>query len=285
MKKIIKSRPGRSFGGDAGNFIILAIFGVFMLIPMIFIISNAFKPLDELFMFPPRLLVRNPTTDNFSSLSTVFSDSLVPFSRYLFNTLFITVTTTAGQVVLSTMAGYVLEKKRFPGKKIIFKLIVTSLLFTSAVTSIPNYLILSKLGWIDSYLSIVIPAMGGSLGVFLVKQFMGNIPDTILEAARVDGASEHRIFWTIVVPNVKPAWLTLVIFTVQSMWSTTGGTYIFSEQLKTLQTALNQIVSSGISRTGVSAAISLIMMVVPITTFVVSQKNVVQTMMSSGIKE
>lgn len=285
MKKKVKSRPGRSLGGDMGNIVFLCVFGIFMLIPMLFIISNAFKPLDELFMYPPRLFVRNPTTDNFSSLSTIFSDSLVPFPRYLYNTVFLTVATTVGQVIISSMAGYVLAKKKFPGRKIFFKVVVTSLLFTSAVTSIPNYLVLSKLGWIDSYLSIVIPAMGGSMGVFLIKQFMENIPDTILEAARVDGASEHRIFWKIVIPNVKPAWMTLVIFTVQSMWSTTGGTYIYSEDLKTLQTALNQIVSSGISRTGVSAAISLIMMAVPITTFIISQKNVVQTMMSSGIKE
>ena len=285
MKKIIKSKPGRSVVGNAGNFTVLIIFGIFMLLPMLFIISNAFKPLDELFMYPPKLFVRNPTTDNFSSLATVFSDSLVPFPRYLFNTFFITLITTAGKVVVATMAGYVLEKKKFPGKKFLFKLVITAMLSTSAVTAIPNYLILSKLGWIDSYLSIIVPAMGASFGVFLVKQFMVNIPNTILEAARVDGASEHRIFWTMIVPNVKSAWLTLVIFTVQDMWSTTGGTYIYSEELKTLQTALNQIVSSGISRTGVSAAISLIMMIVPITVFVLAQKNVVETMMSSGIKE
>ena len=285
MKKIIKARPGRSVIGSTGNFLVLVVFGIFMVIPMLFIISNAFKPLDELFMYPPRLFVRNPTTDNFSSLATVFEDSWVPFPRYLFNTLFITVVTTVGKVIVATMAGYVLEKKKFPGRKLIFDLVVTALLFTSAVTAIPNYLILSKLGWIDSYLSIIVPAMGASMGVFLVKQFMGNIPNSILEAAMVDGASEHRIFWTIVVPNVKPAWLTLVIFTVQDMWSVTGGTYIYSEELKTLQTSLNEIVSSGISRTGVSAAISLIMMIVPIVVFILTQKNVVQTMMSSGIKE
>lgn len=285
MKKIVKSKPGRSVIGNTGNFIILVIFGLFMILPLLFIISNAFKPLDELFMYPPRLFVRNPTTDNFSSLATVFSDSLVPFPRYLFNTFFITAVTTVAKVIVATMAGYVLEKKRFPGRKVIFKLVVTAMLFTATVTAIPNYLILSKLKWIDSYLSIIIPALGTSFGVFLVKQFMGNIPDTVLEAARVDGASEHRIFWTMVVPNVKSAWLTLVIFTVQDMWKETGGTYIYSEQLKTLQTALNQIVASGISRTGVSAAISLIMMIVPITVFIISQKNVVETMMSSGIKE
>lgn len=285
MKKVIKSRPGRSVGGDMGNLIFLCILGILMLMPMIFVISNAFKPLDELFMYPPKILVRNPTLDNFKALSTAFSDSLVPFSRYFFNTVILTVVTTVGQIVISAMAGYVLAKKKFPGRQIIFKLVVTSLLFTTAVTSIPNYIIMSKLGWIDSYLSIIVPAMGGSLGVFLVKQFMENIPDSILEAARVDGASENRIFWAIIIPNIKPALLTLVIFTVQGMWNVTGGTYIYSEELKALQTALNQIVSSGIARSGVSAAISLIMMVVPITTFILSQKNVVETMMSSGIKE
>ncbi len=285
MKKLIRTRIGRSAGGNFGNLLLLCLFGVVMLLPMIFIISNAFKPLDELFMYPPKIFVRNPTTDNFGQLSTVFADSLVPFSRYLFNTFFVTIVTTVGQVIVSSMAAYVLAKKNFPCKKLLFKLIVTSLLFTSAVTAIPNYLILSKLGWVDSYFAIIIPAMGGSLGVFLMKQFMESIPDTILEAARIDGASEHRIFWTMVLPNVKSAWVTLVIFTVQSMWGTTGGNYIYSEQLKTLQTALNQIVASGISRTGVSAAISLVMLVVPITTFIVSQKNVVETMMSSGIKE
>ncbi len=285
MKKLLKAKPGRSMIGSTGNFIFLLICGVVMVLPMLFIISNAFKPIDELFMYPPKLFVRNPTTDNFSSLATVFEDSLVPFARYLFNTVIITVITTILKVVVSSMAGYVLEKKRFPGKKFLFEMVITAMLFTSAVTAIPNYLILSKLGWVDTYLSIIVPAIGASMGVFLVKQFMGNISDSILEAARVDGAGEHRIFWTIVFPNVKPAWLTLVIFTVQDTWSETGGTYIYSEQLKTLQTSLNQVVASGISRTGVSAAISLIMMIVPITVFILTQKNVVETMMSSGIKE
>ncbi|MBQ3057511.1 MAG: carbohydrate ABC transporter permease [Clostridia bacterium] len=285
MKKVLKVKPARSVLGSTGSFVVLLLCGVVMILPMLFIISNAFKPMDELFMYPPKLFVRNPTTDNFSLLATVFEDSQVPFFRYLFNTLSITVIATVGKVVVATMAGYVLEKKRFPGRKFIFNMVVTAMLFTSAVTAIPNYLILSKLGWIDSYLSIVVPTLGASMGVFLVKQFMGNISNSILEAARVDGASEHRIFWTLVVPNVKPAWLTLVIFTVQDTWGETGGTYIYSEELKTLQTALNQIVASGISRTGVSAAISLIMMIVPITVFILTQKNVVQTMMSSGIKE
>ena len=285
LSSMLKGRPGRSVGGDIVNTLVLLIFGAFMLLPMIFVVSNAFKPLDELFMFPPTFFVRNPTFSNFTALSTVFVDSLVPFSRYIFNTFFITIVATIEQVFVASMAGYVLEKKVFPGKNIIFQMVVLSLMFAGGLTAIPNFIIISKLGWVDTYWAILIPAMGNTIGVFLIKQFMVNINDAILEAARIDGAGEQRIFWTIVMPNMKPAWLTLIIFTVQSTWGTTGGIYLYSEELKTLPYALSQIVSSGISRTGVSAAISLLMMIVPIMVFIITQKNVLQTMMTSGIKE
>ena len=249
--KLLKGKPGRSLGGDAANAVILMLFGAFMLLPMIFVVGNAFKPLDELFVYPPRFLVRNPTLDNFTMLSTIFVDSWVPFSRYILNTFFITIVTTVGQVFVASMAGYVLEKKQFSGEAALsFKVNILSLMFSTAVTSIPNYILMSRLGWIDTYWALIIPAVGSSFGVFLMKQFMGNIHDTILEAARVDGAGEQRIFWTIVMPNVKPAWLTLIIFTVQSMWGATGGAFIYSEELKTLPYALSQIVAGGIARTG-----------------------------------
>lgn len=285
LSALFKGRPGRSVAGDIINTVFLMVFGFIMLLPMIFVVSNAFKPLDELFLYPPTLFVRNPTLSNFTVLSTIFVDSWVPFSRYIFNTLFITVVATLEQVLVASMAGYVLEKKTFPGSKLIFNLVVLSLMFAGGVTTIPSFLIMSGLGWIDTYWSILIPAMGNTLGVFLIKQFMVNINNAILEAARIDGAGEQRIFWTIVMPNVKPAWLTLIIFTVQGTWGTTGGSYLYSEQLKTLPYALSQIVSSGISRTGASAAISLLLMIVPVTVFIITQRNVLQTMMSSGIKE
>ena len=285
LPRVLKARPGRSAAGDIANSVILIAFGAIMILPMVYVISNAFKPLDELFMYPPRFIVRNPTLDNFASLNTIFTDSFVPFGRYMFNTFFITIVATLGQVFISSMAGYVLEKKRFPGDKLLFSLVVTSLMFTGTVTEIPNYLIMTRLGWIDTHMAIVVPAIGSTMGVFLMKQFMETIPDTILEAARIDGAGETAIFWRIVMPNLKPAWLTVTIFTVQGLWGATGGSYIYSEELKTLPYALSQIVSSGIARTGSGAAVALLMLIVPITVFVVSQRNVLQTMMSSGIKE
>ncbi len=283
--RIFKSKTGRSFWGDLLNFLFLALLGIIMLIPVVFSVSNAFKPLDELFVFPPRFFVRHPTFANFRILPSLFSDSLVPLSRYILNTLFITIAGTAGSIVIASMAAYVLEKKKFRMREGIFKLVVNTLMFTPAVTAIPSFLIMSKLGFINSYAAILIPTIGSSLNVFLMKQFMVGVPNTILEAARIDGSGEQRIFWRIVMPSVKPAWMTLIIFCIQNLWGATGGNYIYNEELKTLPYALSQVMSAGLVRAGASAAITTLMMIVPMCVFVITQSNIMETMMSSGIKE
>ena len=283
--RIFKSKTGRSFWGDLLNFLFLGILGIIMLIPVVFSVSNAFKPLDELFVFPPRFFVRHPTFANFRILPSLFSDSLVPLSRYILNTLFITISGTAGSIIIASMAAYVLEKKKFRMREGIFKLVVNTLMFTPAVTAIPSFLIMSKLGFINSYAAILIPTVGSSLNVFLMKQFMVGVPNTILEAARIDGSGEQRIFWSIVMPSVKPAWMTLIIFCIQNLWGVTGGNYIYNEELKTLPYALSQVMSAGLVRAGASAAITTLMMIVPMCVFVITQSNIMETMMSSGIKE
>ena len=279
-------RVSRSLFGNIQVVAVLFIMGAFMALPMIYAICNAFKPLDELFVFPPRFLVRNPTWDNFRDLFKLTSNSWVPFSRYLLNTLFITSVGTAGQVFLASLAAYALAKNNFPGKRFINTSIVLSLMFSSTVTAIPNYLIMAKLHWIDTYLAIIVPAFQSSLGLYLIRQFMENgIPDSGIEAARIDGASEFTIYRSIVMPMIKPAWLTLVILSVQSLWNVTGGSYIYSEQLKPLTVALNQLMQGGIARAGVGAAVSVVMMIVPVVLFVCVQSNVLETMATSGMKD
>ncbi|MDR1892557.1 MAG: carbohydrate ABC transporter permease [Oscillospiraceae bacterium] len=264
----------------------LMLLGVIMVLPMVYAVSSAFKPLNEMWIFPPRFFVQNPTGDNFSSLFGALGESYVPFTRYLFNTVCISVIGTAGHVVISSLCAYPLAKHRFIGSKVIFHMIVMSLMFTSVATGLANYLILSKLGWIDSYLAILIPGFGGSLGLYLMKQFMeSNVPDSILESARIDGAAEWRIFWRIVMPIVKPAWLTLIIFSFNGFWSMGGNAYIYNENLKTLNYAISQIVSGGLARAGAGAAASVLMMIPPILIFVITQSNIVETMASSGMKE
>lgn len=275
----------RSFAVTFMLFVLLALFGAFMALPLIYTINNAFKPLDELFLFPPRFFVRNPTFDNFYDLVYLIGNSWVPFSRYLSNTIFITLLGTAGHVIFASAAAYPLAKYKFPGSKTLSTIVVLSLMFSGHVTAIPNYMIMSRLGWIDTHASIIIPAWAFPLGLFLMRQFMEQLPSSLLEAAKMDGASEYRIFWQIVMPNVKPAWLTLIILRFPSLWGSDGGSFIYSENLKTLNYALGQITQGGIARAGVGAAIGLVLMIVPITMFIISQSNVIQTMATSGIKD
>ena len=286
----VQSRKGRrmanrSRGGDVVNFLFLCAVGVFMALPLVYVIVNAFKPLDEIFMFPPRFFVRNPTMNNFSELYIVLADSWVPFSRYVFNTLFITATGTLFHVLFASMAAFALCKIDLPGKNLLFFIVVNSLMFTPAVTGVPNYMIMTNLRRTDTYWSIILPVVGGSMGLFLMKQFMSTVPDALIEAAKIDGAHQMTIFWRVVMPQVKPAWLTLVIFCVQNLWNANGGVYIYTEHMKTLPYALSQIVGGGIARTGVASTVSLIMLVVPVCTFILTQSNIVETMASSGIKE
>ena len=286
----VQSRKGRrmanrSRGGDVVNFLFLCAVGVFMALPLVYVIVNAFKPLDEIFMFPPRFFVRNPTMNNFSELYIVLADSWVPFSRYVFNTLFITATGTLFHVLFASMAAFALCKIDLPGKNLLFFIVVNSLMFTPAVTGVPNYMIMTNLRLTDTYWSIILPVVGGSMGLFLMKQFMSTVPDALIEAAKIDGAHQMTIFWRVVMPQVKPAWLTLVIFCVQNLWNANGGVYIYTEHMKTLPYALSQIVGGGIARTGVASTVSLIMLVVPVCTFILTQSNIVETVASSGIKE
>ncbi|HCG36046.1 MAG TPA: carbohydrate ABC transporter permease [Clostridiales bacterium] len=276
----------RSLGGDIGINTLLAIFGAFMFLPMVYTVCQSLKPLDELWMFPPRFFVRNPTTRNFTQLFRLMGTSWVPFSRYIFNTAFISIVGTFGNVMLSSLAAYALAKIKFPGRVFLFNIIVYSLMFHSTVTGLTNFIIISSLGWMDTYLAIIIPAFCTTMGLYLMKQFMEtSVPDSVLESARLDGASEMRILWTIAMPMVKPAWLTLTIFAFKDLWNSGTSSYIYSEQLKTFNYAINQLITGSISRAGVSGAAMVIMMIVPIAVFVISQSNVIETMSTSGMKD
>nr|WP_181438579.1 carbohydrate ABC transporter permease [Paenibacillus sambharensis] len=275
----------RSFAVSLMLFAFLALFGAFMALPLIYAVNNAFKPLDELFIFPPRFFVVNPTMENFYDLFALMGSSWVPLSRYIANTLLITIVGTAGHILLASAAAYPLAKYRFPGSSALFSIVVLSLMFSPHVTAIPNYMMMSWLGWINTHASIIVPSLAFPLGLFLMKQFMEQIPDALLEAAKIDGASEYRIYWSIVMPNVKPAWLTLMILQFPMLWGSDGGSFIYSENLKTLHYALGQITLGGIARAGVGAAVALILMIVPITLFVISQSSVMQTMATSGMKD
>ena len=276
----------RSRTGDAGITVILFILGLFMFLPMYYCVIQAFKPLDELWMFPPRFYVMKPTFANFGDLFSLMNTSWVPFSRYIFNTVFTSVVGTTGNLFFSSLAAYALAKIKFPGRNVMFQTVQLSLMFHATVTTITSFVIMSALGLTDTYWAIIIPAWGTSLGLYLMKQFMDTaVPDTVLESARLDGASELKTFWVIAMPMVKPAWLTLIIYSFQALWNAGSSIYIHSEQLKSFNYAIQQIVAGGIRRSGASAASTVIMMLVPIMVFVLTQSNIIETMGSSGMKD
>ena len=280
-----KSRFSRSTFGNVLNLFALLVLAALMSLPLMYTIANAFKPLNELFLFPPKIFPRNPTLDNFQGLSSVFRQSLVPLSRYVLNSLFITVAGVFGQIVFASLAAYVLSKEDFPGRKLLNDVVVLSLLFSADALGVVSYTIFSKLGLLNTHASIILPAFCSSLGLFLMKQFMDQtVPNTLLEAGRIDGATDFQLFSKIAMPLCKPAWLTLIIFSFVPLWNSPGGT-IYSEELKTLPKALNMILSGGLARAGVSMAVGLILIIPPIITFVISQSNIIETMSTSGMKD
>jgi ABC-type glycerol-3-phosphate transport system permease component len=280
-----KRKINRSLGGDLSIMIFLSVGAMFMGLPILFALSNSLKPLDELWIFPPKFFAINPTFKNFSDLFNLMSNSLVPFSKYILNTIFITVSGTFFHVIFASMCAYPLAKMVFKGRNVVFNIIILALMFNATVTTIPNFMVMDALNLIDTIAAVVIPSIGAPLGLYLMKQFMEQVPLTLLEAARIDGASEWRTFWRIVMPTVKAAWLTLIVFSVQGLWNSGASIFIYREEIKPLAYALSQIATAGYARAGVGAAIAVIMMIVPVSVFVFTQSNIIETMTSSGIKD
>lgn len=284
--KITKTkRVNRSTGGNILVFLMLVILGGFMLLPVLYTVVQAFKPMEELFIFPPRFTVANPTPRNFKLIGQLVDNLWVPFSRYTFNSVFVSAAGTAGNVIIASMAAYPLAKNDFPGKKVLFKIVTVALLFSGGVLGLAQYIIMAKLHMINTYWALILPSVATPMGLFLMKQFMEGISTSLLEAARLDGMNEFQIYWSIVMPNVKPAWLTMIIFAFQGMWSMTGGNFIYKEELKMLPTALAQIQSGGIARAGVAAAANLLMFLPPVAMFLITQSSIMETMAHAGIKE
>lgn len=280
-----KKRLNRSKAGDISLFIFLALSGFVSILPLALIVSNAFKPLDEIFLYPPRFFyVQHPTLNNFRDLGVVLGTSLVPFSRYFFNTILVTVVGTVGHLFIASMCAYPLAKYRIPGGGLIMGLVTYSLMFPPAVTAIPNYMVLNWFGLIDTYWAIILPVIASSLGLYLMKQFMISVPMELIESAKIDGATEFKIYRKIIMPLVKPAAITLIILNFKNLWAADGSTYIYREDFKMLSYALSQIATAGPARQGTLAAVSLIMITVPIVMFIVSQSNMLDTMAHSGMK-
>lgn len=273
-------------------YVFLIPLAAFMILPMIFIFSHAFKPPDELFAYPPRFFVTNPTFKNFSDLFTKMSNSGVPVSRYLFNSIFITAATVAASIIVSTTAAYALSKKRFKLKTLLFQINTVALMFVPIAVTIPRFLIIERLNLIDTFWVHILPGLALPVGLFLLKQFIDGIPDEVIEAARVDGASDVYIYLHIILPMIKPAIATIAILTFQATWNNAevSTLYINIDSLKTFAfylTTLTATTTPGantVAGQGIAAAASLIMFLPNLIIFILLQSQVMSTMSHSGLK-
>jgi len=279
-------RKGWSFG-QIVLFLFLISLAAFMMLPLVFVVVNALKPLDELMLFPPRFWVQRPTLSNFGDLLLATSATTVPFVRYVFNSIIVSVAVVVLTILIGSMAAYALSNKhKFPGQELFFILVVSSLMFAGEVTSIPRYLIVNKLGWIDHYWALIIPPLAGGYGVFLMKQFIDQVPREIMEAAIIDGANEWTIFWKLIMPGAQSAWATLGITQFVSTWNDAFSPLIFTrtEVMKTLPLMLQTVGGGSVARLGAGAAATFLMVFPPIIIFVFLQSRVVESMAYSGIK-
>ncbi len=270
-------------------YVILIPMAIFMLLPVLYIFSQALKPITELFMFPPRFLVQQPTLKNFVDLFRAASSTGVPMMRYLVNSIIITVVAIVSLIVITTATGYALSKKEFKLKKIIFSINQTALMFVAIAVAIPRYLIIDAMGLNDTFWVHIIPYLAMPIGLFLVKQFIDQVPDELIEAAKIDGANDWHILMEVVIPLIKPAIATVAILAFQMIWNNTESSnlYIITETKKTFGFYLttltaNQAVS--IAGAGMAAAAGLIMFIPNLVIFIVMQSRVMDTMSHSGIK-
>ncbi|MBO5265092.1 MAG: carbohydrate ABC transporter permease [Ruminococcus sp.] len=283
--KASNKQAGKKAGGTVFIFILLFVLGDFMILPIYLTLVMSVKPVEELFVFPPKLYTLNPTLDNFKDMFDTLNEMWVPFSRYVFNSVFVTAAVTVSQCVFSAMAAFVLAKYKFPGSRFLNSVIIIALLYQSNVIYIMQYIVMNKLHLINTYWALILPSVASPICVFLMRQSISQLPDSIIESAKVDGAGAFTICWKIVMPNQKPALMTLIIFAFQAAWNIQGGSFVYDESLKTLPTVVQQAAESGLARAGVTMASSVFMLLPPVIIFIAAQKYVIETMAYSGIKE
>mgnify|MGYP005762973579 CR=1 FL=1 len=280
--------PQKFEKGQTKILLVLIPLALFFGLPILFLVCHAFKPMDELFAFPPRFYVVRPTLENFEKLFKASSTSGIPISRYVFNSIIVTALVVFASVVFATMSGFALSKLKFRGKNMIMEINNAALMFVAVAVMIPRYLLVDMIGIKDTYLAHILPLIALPVGLFLVKQFIDQVPDSLIEAAYIDGSGEFRIYWKIILPLIKPAIATCAILAFQQVWTNveTSNLYINNEGMKTLPFYLNTLINlnNNVAGQGVAAAASLLLFLPNFLMFLVLRKSFMNTMANSGIK-
>lgn len=261
---------------------------IFMAMPLIYIINHAFKPMEELFAFPPRFFVRNPTLENFTKLIKFSRTSGTPLSRYVFNSVIVTILTVGLALLLTTMSAFALSKIKFKGRELMLQINQVAIMFVAVAVLIPRYIVICRLGLIDSIWAHVFPLVAMPVALFLVKQFVDQVPDSLIEAAYMDGATDLHVYLKVILPMIKPAIATAAILVFQQVWTNmeTSNYYFNDDSMKTLTFYMNSLVNvnNTVAGQGMSAAATMIMFLPNLILFCILQNSVMNTMANSGIK-
>lgn len=282
-----KMNPRRFSLSQLKFYLILVPLGIFMILPVIYVINQAFKPLGELYAFPPTIFVKNPTLKNFQDLFALSGTTGVPMSRYLLNSVVITILTIIINLIITISAAYAFSKKKFRLKNALFNINQMALMFVATAVAVPRYIVIDKTGLMDNWLAHILPLIAMPVGLFLVKQFVDQIPDALIEAAVMDGAKDFRIIQKVIVPLTKPALATTVVLTFQAVWQATeaSNNFISNDTMRTLAFYLNSLsTNNAVAATGMTAAASVILFLPNLIIFVIMQSKVMNTMTHSGIK-
>lgn len=257
-----------------------------LLLPILYVIFNAFKPLDEMFVYPPRWIPRNFTLTNFSKMSDLLSETVIPLSRYLYNSVVYCVLIVGAVSVTSFMAAFSMAKTKPKGSEKMTSILIFALSLSGPAAGVANFIIIEKIGLLNTYWAMVLPAIGSATYVFLMRQFLVNMPDSYMEAARLDGATEWQIMWKIGFPYAKPAWATVIVYQFMTAWSDASGPaiYISDASKQTLPVAISTIGGS-LTTQGASAALTLLMLVPSALVFIFMQTKIMTTMSFAGLKD
>lgn len=261
---------------------VLILIAVITLVPLFWMVSASFMPTGQASTFPPPFFPKEFTVEHYASLF-----SRLNLARYLFNSAFLAIAVTVISLVFNSMAGYAFAKYRFRGRDSLFKLLIASMVIPSQVTMLPLFLMLNKMGVVNTYMGVIIPGMAGIFGIFLIRQFALSIPDSLIEAARIDGASDFRIYWSLILPLCRPVLITLAIFTFMGTWNDFLWPLIVmtDDSMYTLPVALANLSLEHVQDTELMMAGSVMTIAPVLLLFAAVQKYYIRGIMAGGLKE
>ncbi|MBR3645534.1 MAG: carbohydrate ABC transporter permease, partial [Lachnospiraceae bacterium] len=281
-----KINPTRFSSGQLKFHAVAFPLAIAMIIPIVYIVCQAFKPLGEMYRFPPTIIVRKPTLSNFKNLFEIGGATGIPMSRYFFNSILVAVATVVINVVITIMAAYVFAKKKFAIKGALWGINQLALMFVPTAVAVPRYMIISSSGLVNTWWAHIFPLVAVPVGLFLVKQFVDGIPDALIEAAVMDGAGDLTIIRKVIVPLTKPALATSIVLTFQQVWNNveTSNNFITEESMRTINFFASSLqVNNAVAAAGIGAAAQVLIFLPNLIIFICMQSQVMNTMSHSGI--